>query len=727
MTPERYRRVDELVAAALDLEAGKREAFLNEACVGDESVLREVESLIAANEQTDETNFLGTPAADWKVFAHDQATSELSSGQMILSGRYQIERELGRGGIGVVYLARDLKLHSRFVVIKVLQQKIGQKIYWERKFDEEIKALARFDNPRIVGIHDAGEFPNGDRFFVMSYVEGVDLRSVMKGRRMDLGRIARIVQQIGQALTYAHERFVIHRDLKPENIMLRVDEDFAVLIDFGIATVKASQLPTRSLTRGATTFVVGTPPYIAPEQLVREPSPASDTYALGVIAYEMATGELPFKVQVRFEDGRANPLWGSQLYDLQRAGAVVNPIDLRPDLPEPAQALILRALSFDPCARHSRAQDFGEQLAATLAGKEPRPFEEASTVISTPIDGATPSTMVRAGPRPADVVISYDSQDLRAALELAGHLKSAGVTYWMADHGREVNLDDRSQTIQAVKCCKVVLLLCSDAALQSRAVKQEMQFAWSYERPFLPLLIEPPGFPEQSRYWLEGKQWIETMDAPTGQWLPQLLRALANLAVPCPAVDPATFEGVSLIEPTRLNLSLKSLHSIARLTDQIWPVPAERIQRGAIRSALRDLAGPQGDVQHGYHLGSRVCLAIESDREGHLLLLDEGTSGKTYCVCPSWFAPSTHLRAGCSYLPQIRSRYDSFVVTGKPGREHLLAILSDDPLGLDWLPSDPRIPARVLNQADIDLLLARLRGSEATGWVAMSTYFEIVA
>ena len=109
------------------------------------------------------------------------------------------------------------------------------------------------------------------------------------------------------------------------------------------------------------------------------------------------------------------------------------------------------------------------------------------------------------------------------------------------------------------------------------------------------------------------------------------------------------------------------------------------------------------------------------------MLLDEGPEGIIYCLCPSWFAPDTRLRAGRSYLPQEGSRYDSFAVTGKPGREHLLAIITEEPLGLDWMPSDPKIPVRTLSQDDINTLLKTLQDLEGDCWTALSTYFDLLA
>jgi hypothetical protein len=464
-----------------------------------------------------------------------------------------------------------------------------------------------------------------------------------------------------------------------------------VLLDFGIATVKEWQ-PT---TRGAKTAIIGTPAYMAPEQIEGEPSAASDIWALGVIAYEMLTGRQPFPVPY---DKRTNAPLLRELYKMQRAGVQLKPIELCPDLPEAAQTAILRALVFDPQARHARARDFGEELAEALTGERPQASSSALTEIITPgIDerAATLSTIVRVKPESAEVVISFAAQDLSRALQIAERLRKAGVACWMADHAREVTSGDRSETIRAIKQCKVVLLLCSDAALQSNAVKQDLQLAWSHERSYLPLLIERIDFAEQAEYWLEGSRWIEATAEPPGHWLSQTLQSLSQSGVRFHDTELPTLPAGQAVQPiplTRLDHSLQSLRRIARFTDRIWPLPAAARPRSANKAAIRGLGAPQEDAQHGYPLGSRVRLAIESDRAeqgGYLLLLDEGPEGIIYCLCPSHFAPDTRLQPGCNLLPQRGARYDSLVVTGKPGREHLLAIVSDEPLGLDWLPSDP--------------------------------------
>src|SRR5436190_18839029 len=211
-----------------------------------------------------------------------------------LDGRYQIENELGRGGVGVVYLARDLKLHNKRVVIKVLHDKSLQNEWVVQKFQQEKEALARVDHPGVVGILDTGELPDGKAYLVMQFIDGVTLRSQIKPEGMPLDRAAEIIKQTGRALSAAHERGIFHRDLKPENIMLQSfgrGEEQVKIIDFGIAKLKDSLVAPSTVT-GAT---AGTVAYMAPEQLSGKPvSAATDIFALGAIAYEIVAGRKPF-------------------------------------------------------------------------------------------------------------------------------------------------------------------------------------------------------------------------------------------------------------------------------------------------------------------------------------------------------------------------------------------------------------------------------------------------
>lgn len=273
----------------------------------------------------------------------------------ILSDRYLIEKEIGRGGIGIVYLAQDKQLLSKPVVVKVLQEDSSQSPWLKRRFRQEIQALARIDHPGVVGILDAGEISSGRPYLVMQYVDGQVLRSIMSTRGMSFERAARIIRQASHALSAAHDKGVCHRDLKPENIMVQSlgeNEEFVKIIDFGIATVKDSDLEATQ----SSASVAGSLGYMAPEQLRGNPVAASDTYALGVIAYEMLTGRRPF------ESG--SPV---RLYEMQRSGVQVRPRELLPRLPANAEKAILKALAFEVNDRHFRARDFGEELAQALS------------------------------------------------------------------------------------------------------------------------------------------------------------------------------------------------------------------------------------------------------------------------------------------------------------------------------------------------------------------------
>jgi serine/threonine protein kinase len=273
-----------------------------------------------------------------------------------LDSRYFVQKELGQGGVGMVYLALDRKLHDKPIVIKVLLEQSLQNSWVVQKFQQEKEALARVDHPGVVGILDTGELPDGKPYLVMQFIDGVTLRSLIKPEGIPLERAAELVKQIGRALSAAHDKGIFHRDLKPENIMLQSyggGEEQVKIIDFGIAKLKDSIVAPSTVT-GAT---AGTVSYMAPEQLSGRPvSAAMDIYAMGAIAYELVTGRKPF-----------NPETGFELLEMQRAGVRVKPSDLRPSLSEEACQIILRALSFDSKARFQNARELGDLLGRALS------------------------------------------------------------------------------------------------------------------------------------------------------------------------------------------------------------------------------------------------------------------------------------------------------------------------------------------------------------------------
>ncbi|HEY0348016.1 MAG TPA: serine/threonine-protein kinase [Pyrinomonadaceae bacterium] len=277
-----------------------------------------------------------------------------------LDGRYYVEQKLSSGGIGDLYLASDKpELMSRRVVVKVLQERVLEDKWIVTKFRQEVEALTRINDPGVVGLLDAGTLPNGHPFLVMQFVEGDNLRSVMRpDGGMAFEDVADIWQQVGRTLSAAHECDVIHRDLKPENIMVhkRSDGSWQVkIIDFGIARIRNSLVASSTVTAR----LAGTANYMSPEQVDgRKASAASDIYALGVIAYEMLTGRRPFNPETNF-----------QLSELQK-NRPLSPRVLRPGVPVGAEVAILKALSYRPVDRYQRAHDFGDSLARALIDQD---------------------------------------------------------------------------------------------------------------------------------------------------------------------------------------------------------------------------------------------------------------------------------------------------------------------------------------------------------------------
>jgi serine/threonine protein kinase len=348
MSTRRFKRIADLLSAALE----QRTALEDDASPVDERLEAELEAALPS--EGDASRSQGAEAESTSVAEPDRHAGE------VLKERYRLDRVLGRGGFGIVYLAHDLELHEKPVVIKMLRDHVDR-AWFLRKFDEECKALARIDHPGVVGILDQGETPDRRRFLVMEYVPGPTLQSaIADDGGMDLARVGRLIGQIGEALGAAHDHGICHRDLKPANIILRDlgrGQEMPVIIDFGVATV-TEVLRSDSVT----TRIAGSYPYMAPEQHLGHPELASDTYSLGVIAYEAVTGRRPF------DEESAAAVFASQ-----RQGIKIKPRTLRHDLPQDAEAAVLKALAYDPKDRYAHPTEFGAELAGALNAVTARP------------------------------------------------------------------------------------------------------------------------------------------------------------------------------------------------------------------------------------------------------------------------------------------------------------------------------------------------------------------
>jgi eukaryotic-like serine/threonine-protein kinase len=272
-----------------------------------------------------------------------------------LRDRYTLERELGRGGMATVFLARDLK-HDRPVALKVLHADLAASLGAER-FLAEIRTAARLQHPHILSVHDSGE-ANGLLWFTMPYVEGESLRArLARDKQLPLEDALRVVTEVADALEYAHQHGVIHRDIKPENILL--GGGHALVADFGVARALADADGSSRLTESG--IVVGTPQYMSPEQAAgdRELGPRTDIYSLGCVLYEMLAGEPPYT------GATAQAILAKRLREPVPSVATLRQV------PVPVELAVSRALARTPADRFSSAAQFARALhQITLPGTQ---------------------------------------------------------------------------------------------------------------------------------------------------------------------------------------------------------------------------------------------------------------------------------------------------------------------------------------------------------------------
>ncbi|MGH9802144.1 MAG: serine/threonine-protein kinase [Blastocatellia bacterium] len=353
MKPERWQQIDGLFHAAAARAPHDRAAFLAEACAGNESLRREVESLLAADSAAEEMATAKLPA---KVAAEmfDKPSARIASGQLL--NQYRILSPLGAGGMGEVFLAEDTRLHRK-VALKLLPAQFTSDPDRVRRFEQEARAASALNHPNIITIHEIGAAGEA-HFMVVEFVEGQTLRQQMSGGRMQAETALDLAVQIASALAAAHMAGVIHRDIKPENLMVRPDGLVKVL-DFGLAKLTEKR-PTSPDTGAPTALqggtapgaVMGTVTYMSPEQARGlEVDARSDIFSLGVVLYEMLTGRRPFM--------------GETASDVIAAILMTEPLPLTrfvPDLPSELLRIISQALVKDTARRYQQTGDFLRDL-----------------------------------------------------------------------------------------------------------------------------------------------------------------------------------------------------------------------------------------------------------------------------------------------------------------------------------------------------------------------------
>lgn len=278
------------------------------------------------------------------------------SDTIILDNRYQLEEQLGSGGMAVVYRARDLML-ERNVALKILRKNLSADPAFRERFHQEAKAAANLSHPNLVIVHDFG-LDTGRLFIVMEYIPGDHIKNLLKQQgRFNLEDTLNLMVQACAGIGYAHRAGLVHCDIKPHNMIVTPDKRLKVA-DFGIARAFASIQPQEK-----TEVVWGSPQYFSPEQASGSaPSPASDVYSIGVVMYEMLTGQLPFLGDSATELARQH-----------RDELPTSPRIYNPDIPPELEQILFKVLSKEPSARYRTAGQLGRVLVTFRQGVFPSP------------------------------------------------------------------------------------------------------------------------------------------------------------------------------------------------------------------------------------------------------------------------------------------------------------------------------------------------------------------
>jgi len=283
----------------------------------------------------------------------------------VVAGRYRLEARAGEGGMGVVYRARHV-LIDRLVALKLIRPDLRGETHLRAWMLREARAANRVDHAHIIDIHDIGETEEGELYLVMEYLVGTALSTELARGPMALARSLDILEQMTAALARAHDLGVVHRDLKSDNILLSTRggrKDFVKILDFGLAHLA---MDPRLAPKGA---VFGTPEYMSPEQARGEEAvPQSDLYALGILFFEMLTGQLPFRSSDR-----------ETLLEMQRAQAAPKPRAIKPDVLPAAEVIVLKLLEKDRRKRFQDAHHLHEELKS-LQRSIPSTAWEVNTV-----------------------------------------------------------------------------------------------------------------------------------------------------------------------------------------------------------------------------------------------------------------------------------------------------------------------------------------------------------
>ena len=368
MDPERWKRIEVALDGALELAAPDRAAYLDAACGGDALLRDEVEGLLRAGDAPD--GFLDRPATEFAApfLAALTGTAEALAPARI--GAYRVVREIGRGGMGIVYLAeRDDDQYRKQVALKVVRRGPDADDHLVRRFIEERQILASLDHPNIARLLDGGLTADGLPFFAMEYVDGTPIDRYCDERRLPVDDRLALFRSVCDAVGYAHRNLVVHRDLKPSNILVTAD-GAEKLLDFGIAKLLApAGTEPSAVTRTGAGLM--TPAWASPEQLLGESvSTSSDVWSLGAVLYALLTGGRPFdpaaapahreRLMPETEPARPSVVVRGRPAAGEARGTTADRLARR--LAGDLDTIVLTALRREPARRYGGAEALGEDV-----------------------------------------------------------------------------------------------------------------------------------------------------------------------------------------------------------------------------------------------------------------------------------------------------------------------------------------------------------------------------
>ncbi|MDX1547276.1 MAG: serine/threonine-protein kinase [Rhodothermales bacterium] len=383
MTPEQWHRIEQVLDVVLDLAPAERGAFLDTACRADPTLRREVEALLAAEDAApafldEDAAAFAAPAFEADGEASDgPAAAPAAPGQRL--GPYRLVREIGHGGMSVVYLAERADGQFRqTVAVKLLRHLGGDPAGRRRRFRAERQILAALHHPHIARISDGGVTEGGWPYLVMEYVDGRPLTEHADAHRLPLAARLRLFETVCAAVQHAHQHLVVHRDLKPSNILV-TDDGQVKLLDFGIAKLlDDAEAPDVTVPLTGTGLRLLTPQYAAPEQVRGAPvTTATDVYALGLLLYELLSGCRPYELagkppseieRIVCEAEPARPSAAAMRAEDAEAHSRTRPRGFAQRLRGDLDVIVLKALRKEPEARYTSAQELADDLRRYRTG-----------------------------------------------------------------------------------------------------------------------------------------------------------------------------------------------------------------------------------------------------------------------------------------------------------------------------------------------------------------------